>query len=508
MENNRKEEVIVAEELEMTGTIQQQISEQAQFRRAKLAELQQQGNDPFQKVKYDVTHHSTDITENFEKMEGQSVSLAGRLMSKRGMGKVSFCDMQDRLGRIQLYVRRDNVGEEEYKEFKKLDLGDLIGVEGTVFRTQKGEISIQVMKYTLLAKSLLPLPEKWHGLKDVDTRYRQRYLDLIVNPGSRDALEKRSKIVSAMRRYLDTRGYMEVETPVLNTIPGGAAARPFITHHNTLDIDMYLRIATELHLKRLIVGGMEKVYEIGRIFRNEGMDTKHNPEFTTIELYEAYTDYYGMMDLAENMVRAIAQEVLGTTHITYQGQEIDLETPWKRWTMTEAVKHYTGIDFDTIKTDEEAIAAAKSVGIEIEGEMARGNVLNLLFEEKVEENLVQPTFIMDYPVEVSPLTKRKPDKPELTERFELFVTGRELANAYSELNDPIDQRERFMRQMELRAKGDEEANMIDEDFLTALEYGMPPTGGIGMGIDRLVMLLTDSPSIRDVLFFPTMKPLD
>lgn len=507
MENNRKEEVIVAEELEMTGTTQQQISEQAQFRRAKLAELQQQGNDPFQKVKYDVTHHSTDITENFEKMEGQSVSLAGRLMSKRGMGKVSFCDMQDRLGRIQLYVRRDNVGEEEYKEFKKLDLGDLIGVEGTVFRTQKGEISIQVMKYTLLAKSLLPLPEKWHGLKDVDTRYRQRYLDLIVNPGSRDALEKRSKIVSAMRRYLDTRGYMEVETPVLNTIPGGAAARPFITHHNTLDIDMYLRIATELHLKRLIVGGMEKVYEIGRIFRNEGMDTKHNPEFTTIELYEAYTDYYGMMDLAENMVRAIAQEVLGTTHITYQGQEIDLETPWKRWTMTEAVKHYTGIDFDTIKTDEEAIAAAKSVGIEIEGEMARGNVLNLLFEEKVEENLVQPTFIMDYPVEVSPLTKRKPDKPELTERFELFVTGRELANAYSELNDPIDQRERFMRQMELRAKGDEEANMIDEDFLTALEYGMPPTGGIGMGIDRLVMLLTDSPSIRDVLFFPTMKPL-
>ncbi|MGI6031430.1 MAG: lysine--tRNA ligase [Eubacteriales bacterium] len=494
-------------EMEKTELTQEELHEQARFRREKLAALQEAGCDPFEIVKYDRTHVSTDITGNFDEMEGKPVAVAGRLMSKRGMGKVSFCDLQDRFGRIQLYVKRDNIGEEPYKEFKKLDIGDIIGVKGTVFRTQKGEISIQITEYTLLSKSLLPLPEKWHGLKDVELRYRQRYVDLITNPTAKVALVNRSRIVSAMRRYLDDRGYLEVETPVLNTIPGGAAARPFITHHNTLDLDMYLRIATELHLKRLIVGGMEKVYEIGRIFRNEGMDKNHNPEFTTIELYEAYTDYHGMMDLAENLVRHVAQEVLGTTQITYQGTEIDLGSPWKRWTMTDAVKHFTGIDFDTITTDEEAVAAARSVGVEIEGTMARGNVLNLLFEEKVEDNLIQPTFIMDYPVEVSPLTKRKPGKPELTERFELFVVGRELANAYSELNDPIDQRERFMRQMELRAAGDEEANMIDEDFLNALEYGMPPTGGIGMGIDRLVMLLTDSATIRDVLFFPTMKPL-
>lgn len=486
----------------------EELHEQARIRREKLAAMQQAGNDPFEIVKYERTNVSTDITENFEQMEGKQVAMAGRLMSKRIMGKVTFGHIQDRFGNIQIYVKRDSVGDEPYKEFKKLDIGDIIGFKGEVFRTQKGEISIHVSEYTLLSKSLLPLPEKWHGLRDVEQRYRQRYVDLITNPESRVALVNRSRIVSAMRRYLDDRGYMEVETPVLNTIPGGAAARPFITHHNTLDIDMYLRIATELHLKRLIVGGMEKVYEIGRIFRNEGMDKNHNPEFTTIELYEAYTDYHGMMDLSENMIRHIAQEVLGTTTINYQGTEIDLGSPWRRWTMMDAVKHYSGVDFNDIHTDEEAQAAAKAAGIELEGKTSRGDILNLFFEEKVEKNLMQPTFIMDYPIEVSPLTKRKPGHPELTERFELFVVGRELANAYSELNDPIDQRERFMRQMELRAAGDEEANMIDEDFLNALEYGMPPTGGIGIGIDRLVMLLTDSSTIRDVLFFPTMKPLD
>ncbi len=486
----------------------EELHEQARIRREKLAAMQQAGNDPFEIVKYERTNVSTDITENFEQMEGKQVAMAGRLMSKRIMGKVTFGHIQDRFGNIQIYVKRDSVGDEPYKEFKKLDIGDIIGFKGEVFRTQKGEISIHVSEYTLLSKSLLPLPEKWHGLRDVEQRYRQRYVDLITNPESRVALVNRSRIVSAMRRYLDDRGYMEVETPVLNTIPGGAAARPFITHHNTLDIDMYLRIATELHLKRLIVGGMEKVYEIGRIFRNEGMDKNHNPEFTTIELYEAYTDYHGMMDLSENMIRHIAQEVLGTTTINYQGTEIDLGSPWRRWTMIDAVKHYSGVDFNDIHTDEEAQAAAKTAGIELEGKTSRGDILNLFFEEKVEKNLIQPTFIMDYPIEVSPLTKRKPGHPELTERFELFVVGRELANAYSELNDPIDQRERFMRQMELRAAGDEEANMIDEDFLNALEYGMPPTGGIGIGIDRLVMLLTDSSTIRDVLFFPTMKPIN
>lgn len=486
----------------------EELHEQARIRREKLAAMQQAGNDPFEIVKYERTNVSTDITENFEQMEGKQVAMAGRLMSKRIMGKVTFGHIQDRFGNIQIYVKRDSVGDEPYKEFKKLDIGDIIGFKGEVFRTQKGEISIHVSEYTLLSKSLLPLPEKWHGLRDVEQRYRQRYVDLITNPESRVALVNRSRIVSAMRRYLDDRGYMEVETPVLNTIPGGAAARPFITHHNTLDIDMYLRIATELHLKRLIVGGMEKVYEIGRIFRNEGMDKNHNPEFTTIELYEAYTDYHGMMDLSENMIRHIAQEVLGTTTINYQGTEIDLGSPWRRWTMMDAVKHYSGVDFNDIHTDEEAQAVAKAAGIELEGKTSRGDILNLFFEEKVEKNLMQPTFIMDYPIEVSPLTKRKPGHPELTERFELFVVGRELANAYSELNDPIDQRERFMRQMELRAAGDEEANMIDEDFLNALEYGMPPTGGIGIGIDRLVMLLTDSSTIRDVLFFPTMKPIN
>jgi lysyl-tRNA synthetase class 2 len=486
---------------------QENLSEILKVRRDKLSALQNAGTDPFKVVSYDRDSYTTGILDNFDTMEGKTVSIAGRIMSKRDMGKASFCDLQDRYGKIQLYVRIDALGEETYTEFKKLDIGDLIGVCGEVFRTRRGEISIKVNEYTLLCKSLLPLPEKWHGLKDTDIRYRQRYVDLIVNPEAKETFEKRSKIVSCIRRFLDEKGYMEVETPVLNTIAGGATARPFITHHNTLDIDMYLRIATELHLKRLIVGGMEKVYEIGRIFRNEGMSPKHNPEFTTIEVYEAYTDYNGMMDLTESMVIHTAKEVLGTTKITYQGQEIDLTGPWKRITMTEAVKHYSGIDFDTIKTDEEAFAAAISVGVEPDKGSSKGDILNLLFEEKVEENLIQPTFILDYPIEVSPLTKKKPGRSDLTERFELFITGREIANAYSELNDPIDQRERFLRQVKLREAGDDEANMMDDDFITALEYGMPPTGGMGMGIDRLVMLLTDSASIRDVLFFPTMKPI-
>ncbi len=495
-------EDIIKEELS-----HEELREMLKIRREKLKTLQDEGKDPFSIVRFERTNYTTDITGNFDEMEGKDVKIAGRLMSKRGMGKVSFCDLQDRFGRIQLYVKKDHLGDSEYDEFKKTDLGDILGVEGKVFRTQKGEISIQVEKYLLLSKSLLPLPEKWHGLKDIDTRYRQRYVDLIANPEVRDTFEKRSKIVSSMRRFLDAKGYMEVETPVLNTIAGGAAARPFITHHNTLDIDMYLRIATELHLKRLIVGGMEKVYEIGRIFRNEGMSPKHNPEFTTIELYEAYTDYHGMMDITEKMVQHIATEVIGTTTITYGDKVIELGGKWKRITMTDAVKSATGIDFNTLATDEEAIAAAKTIGIEIEGKMSKGNLLNLLFEEKVEDTLIQPTFIMDYPIEVSPLTKKKPGAPHLTERFELFITGREIANAYSELNDPIDQKERFLDQVALRDAGDEEANMMDDDFITALEYGMPPTGGMGMGIDRLVMLLTNSQTIRDVLFFPTMKPL-
>ena len=484
---------------------QRPLSELLQIRRDKLSDLQNAGADPFEITIYDRTHQTANIIDNFDAFEGQNVKVAGRLMSKRGMGKVLFCDMTDRDGKIQLFIKQDAVGEEAYETIKKYDIGDIVGASGEVFRTRTGEISVKVTELVLLTKSLLPLPEKFHGLTDTDLRYRQRYVDLIINPEVKQTFMLRSKIITAIRTFLDNRGYIEVDTPVLNTIPGGAAARPFITHHNTLDIDMYLRIATELHLKRLIVGGLEKVYEMGRIFRNEGMSVKHNPEFTMIELYEAYTDYYGMMDIAEQLVTTVAKEVLGTDKLTYQGVEVDIASPWKRLTMIDAVKEYTGLDFDEIKTTEQAFEAAKSVGVTPEKNMLWGDILNLLFEEKVEENLVQPTFIMDYPVEVSPLTKRKADRPELTERFEIFITSREFGNAYSELNDPIDQRERFARQAQLRDAGDEEANMIDEDFLTALEYGMPPTGGLGIGIDRLVMLLTDSASIRDVLLFPTMK---
>ncbi len=483
-------------------------NELIKIRRQKLKELQENGKDPFKIVKYDVTNSSAYIVENFETMEGKIVSVAGRMMSRREMGKASFCDVQDRDGKIQIYVRIDEVGQEAYEDFKKFDIGDIIGVKGEVFRTRKGEISIKAQEIIMLAKSLLPLPEKWHGLKDVDLRYRQRYLDLIVNPEVKKTFITRSKIIKAIRKFLDDRDFLEVDTPLLNTIPGGAAARPFITHHNTLDIDLYLRIAPELYLKRLIVGGLERVYEMGRMFRNEGMSIKHNPEFTMMEVYQAYTDYKGMMELAESLISYVAKEVLGTTKITYQGQEIDLTPPWERLTMCEAVKKYTGIDFDQISSDEEARRIAKDKNVHVEDDMTKGEVLNALFEEFVEEHLVQPTFIYDYPVEISPLTKRKPDRPELTERFEIFIIGREMGNAYSELNDPVDQRERFIEQMKKREKGDEEANMIDEDFLTALEYGMPPTGGLGIGVDRLIMLLTDSYSIRDVLLFPTMKPKD
>ncbi len=487
---------------------QQQLSELLQIRRDKLTELQENGMDPFEITVYERTHASATIVDNFEAFEGQNVKVAGRLMSKRGMGKVMFCDLSDREGKIQLFIKKDEIGEDNYALVKKYDIGDIVGVAGEVFKTKTGEVSIKASEVTLLAKSLLPLPEKFHGLVDPDLRYRQRYVDLIMNPEVKDTFITRSRVVSEIRKFMDNRGYIEVETPILNNIPGGAAARPFITHHNTLDIDMYLRIATELHLKRLIVGGLEKVYEIGRIFRNEGMDIKHNPEFTTIELYEAFTDYHGMMDITEQMISTVAHAVRGTETVTYQGTELNLSAPFERLTMIDAVKKYTNVDFDELKTAEEALAAVKGLGIEVEGTPSWGELLNLAFEERVEDKLIQPTFIMDYPVEVSPLTKKKPSRPELTERFELFLYGRELANAYSELNDPIDQRERFMRQMELRAAGDEEANMIDDDFLNALEYGMPPTGGMGMGIDRLVMFLTDSYSIRDVLLFPTMKPLD
>ncbi|MCR4435191.1 MAG: lysine--tRNA ligase [Clostridiales bacterium] len=486
----------------------QDMNELLRIRRIKLQELKENGRDPFKIVKYDVTNSSEEIIGSFDTMEGKFVSIAGRVMSKRGMGKASFCDVQDRDGKIQVYVRMDEVGEEYYEEFKKYDIGDVVGVKGTVFKTHKGEISVKAKEITLLSKSLQLLPEKWHGLKDMDLRYRQRYVDLIVNPEVRKTFIVRSKIIKAIRKFLDDRGFLEVDTPLLNTIPGGAAARPFITHHNTLDIDLYLRIAPELYLKRLIVGGLEKVYEMGRMFRNEGMSIKHNPEFTLMEVYEAYTDYRGMAELTENLISTVANEVLGTTKVVYQGQEIDLTPPWTRMTMTEAVKKYTGIDFDTVSSHEEARKIALEKKVEIKGNLTKGEILSLMFEEFVEEHLVQPTFILDYPVEVSPLTKRKPDKPELTERFEVFIACREMANAYSELNDPIDQRERFVNQMKKREAGDEEANMMDEDFITALEYGMPPTGGLGIGIDRLVMLLTDSYSIRDVILFPTMKPRD
>ncbi|HHW49443.1 MAG TPA: lysine--tRNA ligase [Clostridiaceae bacterium] len=484
----------------------QDLNEILRVRRMKLMELQKKGKDPFAIVKYDVTHSSQQIINDFDNLEGKHVSSAGRIMSKRDMGKASFCHIQDREGRIQIYVRIDEVGPDVYEDFKKFDIGDIVGVAGEVFRTKKGEISIKVKEITLLSKSLLPLPEKWHGLKDVDLRYRQRYLDLIVNPEVRKTFILRSKIIKAIREFLDNRGFLEVDTPLLNTIPGGAAARPFITHHNTLGIDLYLRIAPELYLKRLIVGGLEKVYEMGRMFRNEGISTKHNPEFTMMEVYEAYTDYKGMMELAESLISYVAQKVLGTTKVTYQGQEIDLTPPWNRMTMIEAVKKYAGVDFDQISSDDEARSIAKEKGLSVKDGMTKGEILSLMFEEFAEEHLVQPTFIYDYPIEVSPLTKRKPDRPELTERFEIYITGREMGNAYSELNDPIDQRERFLDQVRRRESGDEEANMMDEDFLTALEYGMPPTGGLGIGVDRLIMLLTDSYSIRDVLLFPTMKP--
>ena len=486
---------------------QAELNELLRIRRDKLRELQEAGADPFEQVRFDRTNFTTDIKDRFEEMEGQTVRLAGRMMSKRIMGKASFADLSDRYGRLQLYVTRDALGEDVYKGFKKMDIGDLIGIAGEVFRTQKGEISVMVTELTLLSKNLIPLPEKWHGLKDTDMRYRQRYVDLIINPEVRDTFEKRSAIVREIRRFMDGRGFMEVETPCLNTIPGGAAARPFITHHNALDIDMYMRIATELHLKRLIVGGLEQVYEIGRIFRNEGMDTRHNPEFTTIELYQAYTDYQGMMDITEDMVVHVCEKVLGTTKVTYQGTELDFSKGWKRMTMADAVKEYSGLDFMAM-SPEEALEAVKARGLEIEkNKDSWGDLLAQCYDEYVEENLIQPTFITDYPVEISPLAKRKASDPRLTERFECFVYGRELCNAFSELNDPIDQRQRFERQVALREAGDDEANMMDTDFVTALEYGMPPTGGMGMGIDRLVMFLTDSASIRDVLLFPTMKPL-
>jgi lysyl-tRNA synthetase, class II len=484
----------------------QDLNEILKVRRMKLIELQENNKDPFKVVKYNVTHSTNQILDNFEQFEGLSVSIAGRLISKRGMGKASFSDLQDRDGKIQLYVKIDDVGAEPYEDFKKYDIGDIVGVKGDVFKTHKGEISVKVKEITLLTKSLQPLPEKWHGLKDTDLRYRQRYLDLIVNPEVRKTFITRSKIIKGIRKYLDDRGFLEVDTPLLNTIPGGAAAKPFITHHNTLDLDLYLRIAPELYLKRLIVGGLEKVYEMGRMFRNEGMSIKHNPEFSMMEVYEAYNDYKGMMELAEGIISTVSNEVLGSTKIMYQNQEIDLTPPWTRMTMTEAVKKYAGIDFDEVLNDDEARKIAKEKKVHLKGNLTKGEILNCFFEEFVEEHLIQPTFIYDYPVEVSPLTKKKPDRPDLTERFEFFITSREMGNAYSELNDPIDQKERFDNQMKKRDSGDEEANMMDDDYVTALEYGLPPTGGMGIGIDRLIMLLTDSYSIRDVLLFPTMKP--
>ena len=484
-------------------------NEQKQIRIDKLTALQQQGRDPFEITVATQTHKSSEIKENFDALEEKDVFVCGRIMTWRDMGKANFIDVQDRNGRIQVYVRMNDIGEDKYKEFKKWDIGDIVEVKGFVFKTRTGEISVHAKEIRLLSKSLLPLPEKFHGLQDTDTRYRKRYLDMIMNPDVKDTFIKRSKIISSIRRYLDNLGFVEVETPILNTIAGGAAARPFITHHNTLDMDMYLRIATELYLKRLIVGGMERVYEIGRNFRNEGMDVRHNPEFTCIELYQAFTDYHGMMDIAENLIRNAANEVCDSLHIVFNGTEIDLETPFARLTMVDAVKQYSGIDFaEFMSNDEKAVEIAKEKGIEIQpGKATWGDILNSFFEEFVEKNLIQPTFIMDYPVEVSPLTKRKPDCPVLTERFELFILGGEYGNAYSELNDPIDQMGRFEAQMKLREAGDDEANMIDHDFVTALEYGMPPTGGLGIGIDRLVMLLTNNDSIRDVLLFPTMKSL-
>ena len=484
---------------------EQDLNKLLKVRREKLAELQENGKDPFQIVKYDATHHSQEIKDAFDELEGKSVSVAGRIMSKRVMGKASFCNIQDLKGNIQSYVARDNIGEESYKDFKKMDIGDIIGIKGEVFKTKTGEISIHATAVTLLSKSLQVLPEKFHGLTNTDLRYRQRYVDLIMNPEVKDTFVKRSKIISTIRRYLDGQGFMEVETPMLVANAGGAAARPFITHSNALGEDFKLRISLELYLKRLIVGGLERVYEIGRVFRNEGVDTRHNPEFTLMELYQAYTDYNGMMDLTENLYRYVAQEVLGTTKIVYNGIEMDLGKPFERITMLDAVKKYSGVDFNEIHTVEEARAAADAHHVEYEERHKKGDILNLFFEEFVEEHLIQPTFVMDHPIEISPLTKKKPENPDYVERFEFFMNGWEMANAYSELNDPIDQRERFKAQEELLAQGDDEANTTDEDFMNALEIGMPPTGGIGFGIDRMCMILTDSAAIRDVLLFPTMK---
>ncbi len=485
------------------------LSELLRVRRDKLTELRDKGQDPFMLTRYDVTHHSRDIRDDFERLEGQTVRLAGRLMSKRGMGKAIFSDLQDGAGRIQLYVRIDDVGEEALAAFKKNDIGDIVGVEGEVFRTKRGEISIKANTITLLSKSLLPLPEKFHGLTDVETRCRQRYVDLIVNPEVRRTFELRSQFVRHVRNFLDERGYMEVETPVLNTISGGATARPFITHHNTLNIDMYMRIATELHLKRLVVGGLERVYEIGRIFRNEGMDNRHNPEFTTVELYQAYADFNDMMDLFEDLLSSAAQKLLGTYQLEWQGQQLDLTPGWPRLTMAEAVKQYTGLDFMAVSEDGQAVALAESIGVELPDTTPAtwGNALYEVFDQRVEDKLIQPTFITMHPVDVSPLAKRSPQDPRLTERFELFICRSEMGNAFSELNDPIDQEERFQRQVELREKGNDEAGMMDEDYITALEYGLPPTGGLGIGIDRCVMMLTNNDSIREVLLFPTMKVL-
>ena len=491
-----------------TNVQEQDIHQLLKVKREKLANLQQAGKDPFQITKYDVTHHSTDIKNNFEELEGKTVRIAGRVMSKRVMGKASFCNVQDLPGNIQVYVARDSIGEESYADFKKYDVGDIVGMEGEVFKTKTGEISVHASQVILLSKSLQILPEKFHGLTNTDIRYRQRYTDLIMNQDVKDTFVKRSKIISAIRRYLDGQGFLEVETPMLVSNAGGAAARPFETHYNALDEDVKLRISLELYLKRLIVGGMERVFEIGRVFRNEGLDTRHNPEFTLMELYQAYTDYYGMMDLTENMFRYVAQEVCGTTVIPYAEETIDLGKPFERLTMVDAVKKYAGVDFDQIPDTAAAKKLADEKGVHYEERHAKGDILNLFFEEFVEEHLIQPVFIMDHPVEISPLTKRKPDKPDYVERFELFIYGREMCNAYSELNDPIDQRERFKAQEAALAAGDEEANTTDEDFMNALEIGMPPTGGIGYGIDRLVMLLTNSPAIRDVLLFPTMKTLE
>ncbi|MBE6924206.1 MAG: lysine--tRNA ligase [Ruminococcaceae bacterium] len=486
------------------------VSEQAQIRRDKLTALQAEGRDPFVITKFDFNADSAAIKADYEGYEGKIVRVAGRLMSKRGQGKVMFCDLQDSTGRIQLFVKIDEMGEEEFNRFKKNDIGDIVGCEGEVFKTKTGEISVRTSSITLLSKSLLPLPEKYHGLTDKEIRFRQRYVDLMVNPEVKQNFIIRSKFIKHLRNYLDNMGYIEVETPVLNTIAGGAAARPFITHHNTLDLDMYMRIATELPLKRLIVGGMDRVYEVGRIFRNEGMDPKHNPEFTTVELYQAYADFHDMMDIAEGVYTSFAKEVLGTYELEWMGQKIDLTPGWPRMTMVEAVRKYVGIDFDAISDDAEAVAAAKAKGVELAdaAEKTWGNALYACFDQRVEEHLVQPTFITMYPVEVSPLTKKSPADPRLTERFEFFINCSEMGNAYSELNDPIDQRERFMKQVEQRERGDDETEMLDEDFLNALEYGMPPTGGMGMGIDRAVMLFTGSDTIREVILFPTMKPLD